>query len=126
MEFDQGVFDDGNCFDNTKDRFVAPVPGVYSFSVTLCFENPSFVNDTFHYIYLSKNGKRYCLLGEISSNEEVVVNNSVNLKLGVSDYIEILVNSPSLKIYGDVPYGLTTEMVHTTFFSGHLVYPTSY
>ncbi len=124
IEFNQEVFDDGNCFDNTKDRFVAPVAGVYSFSVTLRFDNPSFANNTFHYIYLSKNGKRYCLLEEIESENIVVVRNSINLKLGVSDYIEIEVDSPQLKIYGD--FSSPTEMVHRTFFSGHLVYPTSF
>jgi hypothetical protein len=118
IEFNQEPFDDGNCFDNTKDRFVAPVAGVYNFSVTVGFSNPSFVNDAWHFFYLYRNGEKYCLINEISSHEKATVSSSITLKLAASDYIEIYLSSPQVKIFGD-----DTDGTHNTFFTGHLVYP---
>lgn len=118
IDFNQELFDDGNCFDNTRDRFVAPVAGVYNLSVTVGFSNPSSVNDVWHYFYLYRNGEPYLLLYEILERQKTTISSSLTLKLGASDYIEIFIISPSVRIFGN-----DVDGVHNTFFNGHLVYP---
>ena len=119
VEFNQEPFDDGNCYDNTKDRFIAPVAGVYNFSVAVDVDTPSAVNAMQYYLFLYKNGEEYCLLNELRINGSVTLTASVTLKLAASSYVEIFLSGSSAKISGN-----NTRGFHQTWFSGHLVYPT--
>jgi len=121
VEFNQAPFDDGNCFDNTRDRFVAPVAGVYSFSVNVGLNTHGGTAGTFIYdLFIYRNGIAYCLLGETDSGTSTAVNGSVTLKLAASDYVEVFVSGFNARIHGD------NNGIHNTCFSGHLVYPTSF
>ena len=117
IEFNQEPFDDGNCFDDSRDRFIAPVTGVYSFSVSVGLSTPGGSGTFGYYVYLYRNGTEYCLLNEITSGVKVTLCGSVTLKLAASDYVEIFVFGYNAKIHGDA------NGLHNTFFSGHLVYP---
>ena len=118
VEFNQEPFDDGNCFDDTRDRFIAPVAGVYNFSVAVEVDTPSAVNAMRYYLFLYLNGEKYCLLREITINGSVTLTGSVTLKLGAASYVEIFLFGPNAKIFGN-----DSDGSHQTWFSGHLVYP---
>ena len=120
IEFNQASFDDGNGFDNTRDRFIAPVAGVYSFSVNVGLNTPGGSGTFIYSLYIYRNGTAYCLLSETNSSISVAVNGSVTLKLAASDYVEVFASGFNANIHGD------RDGMHITYFSGHLVYPTSY
>lgn len=118
VEFNQESLDDGNCYDDTRDRFIAPVAGVYNFSVTVYVDTPSAVNAMIYYLFLYLNGEERCLLNQIRINGPVTLTGSVTMKLGASSYVEIFLAGDNAKIFGT-----NTRGFHQTWFSGHLVYP---
>jgi hypothetical protein len=118
VEFNVEAFDDGNNFNNSLDRFVAPVDGVYNFSTTVTFDNIT-TGDGCN-INCMLNGSFYCRLGSYGLQNDIPsISGSVTLKLNASDYVEINVSSDdnNYQIRGQY------STADYTLFCGHLVYP---
>jgi hypothetical protein len=118
VEFDHELFDMGGCFDNTKDRFIAPVDGVYSFETHVECETGRTSSNTALNCYV--NGTLFCKLDYSYQGGICVLHGAMTLKLTAGTYVELKMwtlhdsyNDPAIA-GDDTP---------TTYFSGHLVYP---
>ena len=121
MEFNAEQFDYGSAYDNVNDQFVAPVKGVYSFSVTVTLKNLDAVHFYLVDIYVNGNVYSHLCYGTINSNTTnfipLTVSGSATINLNAGNYVEVYVGSSedSYSIYGSAE--------KYTMFSGHLVFP---
>ena len=119
VEFNTEIFDEGNNFSTSTDRFVAPVAGVYNFSASVGIS--SLGDNQRILIVIRVNGATlYYFVCEVAYGQAGIIycaNGSATIKLNASDYAEIYIYSDdaSFSIYGGTS--------RYTQFSGHLVFP---
>jgi hypothetical protein len=119
VEFDTELFDDGNNYDNTLDRFIAPVDGVYHFTAKVGINATwnaigslilGFCVNSGTYVKLQLHHSPTTVLHEVTQNA------SFTYKLNAGDYVTIgLWNS------GDSSYSIANNEYNCTF-CGHIVY----
>jgi hypothetical protein len=118
VEFDTELFDDGNDYNNTTDRFIAPVDGVYHFTAKV--GTIASINATGNFILgITINGgslKLQLHYSPTADNHEETHNGSITYKLDAGDQIGVAVYS-SLDDAFTIAGGN-----YSTSFCGYLIY----
>ncbi|NOR84755.1 hypothetical protein GQ473_01425, partial [archaeon] len=115
VPFDSIITDNGNNFDTTNNRFIAPVSGLYSFSSSL-YTSQMLANSRIGG-YFHVNGVSIGLFNYGANDtdaEALSVAGSRNVNLNAGDYVEVFAFQDS---------GGTEDirgLIHTSF-SGHLI-----
>ena len=116
------IFDIGSDFatSGTNDGgFVAPVAGVYSFSV-MCFTSNSAQNNASggYYLQFSKNGSQvgHKIYGYAQSQDYNRMDNTQLLQLAAGDVIKVDVPGSGLYVWGG-----SSDPARAAHFQGHLV-----
>ncbi len=117
IEFDTERFDDGGNYNNSTDRFVAPVTGVYHFTAKVSATEVNVVG----YINLgfTVNGSNVGLqrfYSTSTTSHGVTHNGSFTYRLNAGDYVSIRLWSS-----GDASYTIEGTEYYTSF-CGHIVY----
>ena len=107
-------WDIGNNFDETNHRYIAPVAGVYHFTIN---HNVYALSDDQYFrtrVYV--NGSSYSLLGYIRARGggDHTVNDSILINLSAADYVEVYTSS------ADTSYSMSAAN-NWNSFSGYLV-----
>ena len=107
-------WDIGNNFDETNHRYIAPVAGVYHFTVN--HNVFSIANDYFFRTKIYVNAAMTSVLGytRAYNGGDHTVNDSILINLGAADTVEVYTSS------NDTSYGLSAGVGWNTF-SGFLV-----
>lgn len=107
-------WDIGNNFDETNHRYIAPVAGVYHFTVN--HNVFSIANDYFFRTKIYVNAAMTSVLGyaRAYNGGDHTVNDSILISLGAADTVEVYTSS------NDTSYGLSAGIGWNTF-SGFLV-----
>ena len=107
-------WDIGNNFDETNHRYIAPVAGVYHFTVN--HNVYGLTDDQYFRTRIYVNAASYALLGYIRARGggDHTVNDSILINLGVADTVEVYTSS------ADTSYSLSASN-NWNSFSGFLV-----
>jgi len=97
--------DDGNDFDATNDRFVAPVDGAYYFSFHINTDMNTGSDTEFHYVFRkngsavdgSKGGRAY---GEWTPNGWEHIHMSMMMNLSANDYVDVITGRNNMRVDG--------------------------
>ncbi len=113
LTYTQINFNVGQAFDEASGEFVAPVDGIYHFSLSIV----PVAQASHAYVYLRVNGASGYLyavqLGPVPSGGRVYTGNSVTLRLNAGDRVD------SFNAYAGTI--IAESIAH--YFSGHLLYP---
>ena len=114
INYDNTIFNTGNHFDTTNNRFVAPIAGKYFFSVNHNFYDVAVGNHVRTQIYtnavLSQQGGY--IYSDSTSDQNITT--VVILNLSANDYVEVFTQS------SDASYGLSNAQQWNKFF-GYLL-----
>ena len=115
VEFNAVLYNDGNDYSNTLDRFTAPTNGVYHFSTKVLV-----LVDTGIRVVVSfrKNNINYYVDYSYSDTSTYQhFGGSIDLKLNAGDYVEVWVDTEDATT---THYG--SSSAYYTYFTGHRVY----
>lgn len=117
VQFDHEVFDDGSCYNNSTNEFVAPMLGVYDFSASADVYNLD--GQKYVFLYLFVNGALYSKLAclHIDRGTSCIITGSLTTFLNRNDTVDIRV-----LVNNDGDYNITGSETKSTHFCGHLVY----
>jgi hypothetical protein len=106
----QGLFNNGNHFDTTNRRFVAPVSGFYQFNANIRMDGTS---GDYVYLTMVKNGSTN-LGRDLDVGVGSYVNRTISVvaSLSANDYVDC-----NARTSGDTSIGIDGD----SYFSGHLI-----
>ena len=116
IECDYEVFDDGNDYSNTLDRFVAPVDGVYHFTATVTISPINEVGLVIvGFLIDGVNIKAKANYVSTTVSHQETMHGSITYRLNAGDVVQARVYSGN-----DASYNISGS-IYNTWFSGHLV-----
>jgi hypothetical protein len=116
VEFDNVEYNDGNGYDNTNDRFIAPASGIYHFDVSVWLMGLD--DEPLITLVVRKNNQLYRSLSFRNESGMGILTGSFDVKLNTNDYIEAYIAN-----FGDCCFDIYGHPSQVgTFFNGHRVF----